>query len=200
MKKIVLVALVAATSAFAWTDGKSMVELNDCFDGNRCENFDINMANDDEEDNELESTTIALNYNWLFTNNFGAGLKYVTTNTTRDGDVDSVGNESNTVGVNLFWNFDGGWESAYAALRYDMTANAESQNAAGDDQDDATDITSITLEYGKRMQMGKVFGLGLHYAPSVSYTMMTTESDESGVDDVDRNELRLNVANFAVAF
>ena len=200
MKKLVLVALVA-TSAFAF-NGKGMVELNGCFDGGRCDNLDLQIGNDDSDNNELEESTIALNYNYLFTNHFGAGLTYRTTKSTRDGninvganaDIDTYLANSQTVGVNLFWNFDGGWESSYAGLRYAMTTTEESD----DQEDDKNDITAITLEYGKRMAMGKVFGLALHYVPSVTYTMTTVDPDQG--DKVKSNELRLNVANFAVAF
>ncbi len=118
MKKLVLVALVAATSAFAWTDGKSMVELNGCLDGGRCDSLDLYINNNDADD-EVEETSFALNYNWLFTNNFGAGLTYANKDKTTDGDVKATGDKYNTVGVNLFWNFDGGWESSYVAVRYD---------------------------------------------------------------------------------
>lgn len=196
MKKLVLVALVAATSAFAMTDGKSLVELNGCFDGGRCDNLDFTMKTDDQEDNELNEMNIALNYNYLFTNNFGAGLKFVKNSETRDGDIaDASADNSQTIGVNLFWNFAGGWESTYAAVRYDMTTWEES-DANGDDEATAS---VITLEYGKRMAMGKVFGLALHYAPSVSYSMTNFDADDAD-DEVATNELRLNVANFAVSF
>ncbi len=49
------------------------------------------------------------------------------------------------------------------------------------------------------MNMGKVFGLALQYAPSVSYSMITDDSD-SNDDDLKTNTLRLNVANFTVTF
>lgn len=194
MKKLVLVALMA-TSAFAF-NGKGMVELNDCFDGNRCSNLDFNMSTDDVDDNELDEMNFAFNYNYLFTNNFGAGLKYVSQSETRDGDIaDATSANSNTIGLNFFWNFDGGWESMYAGVRYDMTTWDES-DAIGDDEVSKNDIA---LEFGKRMEMGKVFGMPVLYSPSATYTMTTVDADDA-TDEVKSTELRLNVANFAVTF
>lgn len=196
MKKLVMVALMA-TSAFAF-NGKGMVELNDCFDGNRCSNLDFTMSSDDA-DAEAEEMNFAFNYNYLFTNNFGAGLKYVSNSETSDGDITDAlqGENSNTIGLNFFWNFDGGWESMYAAVRYDMTSFEES------DQTDTTgseNVTVTTLEFGKRMEMGKVFGMPVLYTPSASYSMTTTEYYADAADDLKETELRLNVANFAVTF
>ena len=197
MKKLVLVALMA-TSAFAF-NGKGMVELNDCFDGNRCSNLDFNMSTDDADDNELDEMNFAFNYNYLFTNNFGAGLKYVSQSETRDGDIsDSIQDENfNTIGLNFFWNFDGGWESMYAAVRYDMTSFEESDD---DDTTGSENVTVTTLEFGKRMEMGKVFGMPVLYSPSATYSMANSEFYADGSDDLKSTELRLNVANFAVTF
>lgn len=215
MKKLVLIAMVAsfATSAFA-QNGKGMVELNGCLDNGRCDTLDYrNLSNDENElngsaleDADEEQSSVALNYNYLFTDNLGAGLKYMSQTSTVDGDVatDDFENNTSTIGVNVFWNFDGGWESGYVALRYDMTTGEKTEDKVqiGTVTEEVGIDTknAITLEAGKRMKMGKIFGLALLYSPSVSYTSTATEFQHSEQDDESETELRLNVANFAMAF
>tara|TARA_B100001971_G_C18268012_1_gene596250 strand:- start:3579 stop:4181 length:603 start_codon:yes stop_codon:yes gene_type:complete len=200
MKKLVLLAIVAtfATSAFAQ---KGLVELQGCFDGT-CDTLDFDMATDKDNDfnsdadDDEESQTIALNYNHLFTDNFGAGLVYIQRSDLEDGDVKSVGlGNSTTTGINLFWNIDAGWMGSYAALRYWMTSVEDTEG-----NKDGYDSTMIVLEYGKRVALGKVWGLSFAWNPSVSYSMTTNESNTSGSDDNEMTALSISPVNFAVAF
>jgi hypothetical protein len=201
MKKLVLLAIVAsfATSAFAQ---KGLVELQGCFDGT-CDTLDFDMATDNDNDfnsdadDDEESQNIALNYNHLFTDNFGAGIVYRTSTDTEDGDV-KASNQSNnlqTTGVNLFWNFDGGWMGSYAALRYWMTTVEATQG-----NKDGQDRTDIVLEYGKRVALGKALGVSFAWNPSVAYTMTTVESEASGSDSNEQTSLSIMPVNFALAF
>lgn len=198
MKKLVLLAIVAtfATSAFAQ---KGLVELQGCFDGS-CDTLDFDMYTDTDEAgddaNASDDMTIALNYNHLFTDNFGAGIVYISEKTTNDGDITSNDDNHTTTGINLFWNFDGGWMGSYVALRYWMKAEEDQDNngAKGDD------ITTTVLEYGKRIALGKAMGVSFAWNPSVQYVMTTTAPGASGADDESSTNLTIVPVNFAVAF
>lgn len=200
MKKLVLLAIVAtfATSAFAQ---KGLVELQGCFDGT-CDTLDLDMGTDKDNDfnsdadDDEESQTIALNYNHLFTDNFGAGLVFIQRSDLEDGDVKSVSAaNSNTTGINLFWNLSKGWMGNYAALRYWMTSVEDTEG-----NKDGFDQTDIVLEYGTRVALGKALGVSFAWNPSVSYTMTTRESNTSGADDNEITSLSITPVNFAVAF
>lgn len=204
MKKLVLLAIVAtfATSAFAQ---KGLVELQGCFDGS-CDTLDFDMGTsvdpdfDSDADDDEASQTIALNYNHLFTNEFGAGIVYKQFSKTVDGNVRDNDENGTVMGLNFFYNLDGGWMGSYAALRYWMTTGEESENANGVKQDDAFSKTDIVLEYGKRIAIGKVLGVSLAWNPSISYTMTTVEPDASGADNNEQTSLSISPVNFAAAF
>jgi len=200
MKKLVLLAIVAtfATSAFAQ---KGLVELQGCFDGT-CDTLDFEYANSDDADfnsdadDETATQNIFLNYNHLFTNEFGAGIVYKSAKKTVDGDVNSASDNYTTTGINLFYNLDGGWMGSYAALRYWMTSQEDS-----DGNKDANDSTDIVLEYGKRIALGKALGVSFAWNPSVSYTMTTVSpGDDNGDDDNESTSISIMPVNFAVAF
>ena len=208
MKKLVLLAIVAtfATSAFAQ---KGLVELQGCFDGT-CDTLDFDMNNDtadfnDDADADEESQNLALNYNHLFTDNFGAGIYYRQSSATVDGDIVADNGENlQTIGLNFFWNLDSGWMGKYVALRYWMTtteeSDLESDGTTDNTTDDSTDSNTIVLEYGHRVALGKALGVSFAWNPSVQYSMTTTSQGESGTDDREATNLTIQPVNFAVAF
>jgi len=193
MKKL-LVALVALTTVSAFA-GNSMVRLDGCFDGT-CDTLDFDMASDDA-DAKSESQTIAFNYAMAFAGNYGAGLTFAQSTETTDGDVMTVGDKSQTVGVSFYWNKDGSWsDSCFAALHYNMTSNDDTEATT----DSGNKNTDIVLEYGHRFKIGSVMGLDWNWAPSVSYTMGTKVYNDDSKDDLKSTSLSLNVANVAVSF
>lgn len=193
MKKL-LVALVALTTVSAFA-GDSMVRLDGCFDGT-CDTLDFDMASDDA-DAKSESQTIAFNYAMAFAGNYGAGLTFAQSTETTDGDVMTVGDKYQTVGVSFYWNKDGSWsDSCFAALHYNMTTNDDTEATT----DSGNKNTDIVLEYGHRFKVGSVMGLDWNWAPSVSYTMGTKVYNDDSKDDLKSTSLSLNVANVAVSF
>lgn len=207
MKKLVLLAIVAtfATSAFAQ---KGLVELQGCFEGG-CDTLDFSSVSDNDndddftknDDDELESQTIFLNYNHLFTDNFGAGLVYKQSSKTIDGNVNGTQADNfTTTGINLFWNLDSGWMGHYVALRYWMTSVEESETAAGVGNKDAVDRTDTVLEFGTRVALGKALGVSFAWNPSVQYTMTAASSDANNSEDQEITSLMIMPVNFAVAF
>lgn len=199
MKKLVLLAIVAsltATSAFAQ---KGLVELQGCFqDG--CDTLDFDMYSDTDENNNdadaEEGQTIALNYNHLFTDNFGAGLVYIQKSLTVDGDVNDASDNGTTTGINLFWNLDSGWMGNYVALRYWMSSYEDEETAGDQDYE----VTTTVLEFGKRVALGKALGVSFAWNPSVQYNMSTISYGASGQDDDSVTNLTIVPVNFAVAF
>jgi hypothetical protein len=197
MKKLLVAALALTTmSAFA---GNSMVKMDGCFDG-QCENLNFSMDSETVEstagDDDTANMTIAVNYAMAFAGNFGAGVTYVSKNKTTDGDVGSVGDKMNMIGLSGYWNKDGSWDdSCFGALHYNMTTV--------DDSDAVTDsgnkMTDIVLEFGHRFKVGTLAGFNFNWVPSVTYTMSTT-SYNSDADDDSSTSLSLNMANVAATF
>ena len=211
MKKL-LIALVALTmTASAFAHGHSMVKLNFCFDGT-CDNLNLGMSNDDTKDAEVKTQNIALNYAMAFGGNFGAGLTYITSDKTTDGDVTTVGDKYNTIGLSFYWNKDGSFsDSCFAALHYDMKTTDDRADKDNNNDGDTTDTgesgkdsghknTTITLEYGHRYNLGKLMGVNWNYSPSVTYAMDTKAPSADGADDVKTNTLAINAVNFAATF
>lgn len=197
--KTLLVALVAMTmvsSAFADHHGENMIKLNGCFDG-QCDNLDFRMSGNDVEDAEEKTQNIAINYARSFAGNWGAGFTYKTMSETTDGDVGSVGDKSNTIGLSGYWNKDGSWDnSCFAALHYDMVTNDDTEAT----KDSGNKQTVITLEYGHRYTLGMAMGVNFSWVPSVSYSMTKQTPNNDDNDDINSTDLRLNVANMAVTF
>ena len=210
MKKLVLLAIVAtfATSAFAQ---KGLVELQGCFDG-QCDTLDFRQVsnNDNDEDftknddDDYEAQNLYLNYNHLFTDNFGAGIVYKQSTKTVDGKVldtaDVQEDNSTTTGINLFWNLDSGWMGHYVALRYWMTTIEEDEDSSGTKGKNGVDRTDTVLEFGTRVALGKALGVSFAWNPSVQYTMTAAENDANNSEDYEETSLTIMPVNFAVAF
>lgn len=213
MKKLVLLAIVAtfATSAFAQ---KGLVELQGCFEGG-CDTLDFGMGSDDDGNenysktdkgaDDVESQNIFLNYNHLFTDNFGAGLVYKQSSRLVDGDVfkdtDTNTQDQNftTTGINLFWNLDSGWMGHYVALRYWMTTY-ESTTDGTTKNKDSVDQTDTILEFGTRVALGKALGVSFAWNPSVQYSMSSYSQEGTNKEDRSETSLMIMPVNFAVAF
>ena len=176
MKKLLVVAVAVLVSASAFAS-KMMVELDGCVDGGRCSNLDFHMDSQGESaedaEDDVSGMDLAFNFNYLFTDNIGAGLTYKSMSNKTGGEVGAVGEDnSTTIGLSGFYNLQGGWaDSCWVALHYDMTTLAEP------DGGDGASVTDITLEYGHRFALGTAWGLNLNYAPSVGYRMRTYQSD-----------------------
>lgn len=196
MKKLLVVAVAVLVSASAFAQ-KSMVKLDGCLDNGRCDTLDFNMSGDDTKNNEKKGQVIALNYAHLFTDNIGAGLTYVTSSLTQDGDVKSNAENFTNVVISGYYNIAGGWASNFVALHLGTKTIAD-LDASGDKS--GSKVSSTTLEYGHRVDLGSVWGINWLWSPSVSYAMNKTAPNADGQDDVNATELRLNVANFAMTF
>ncbi len=198
MKKL-LVAILALTTASAFA-GNSMIRLDGCFDGT-CDALDFQMDSETVEstdaDDDTSNTTIALNYAMAFGGNWGAGLTYISKNKTTDGDVATVGDKSNTIGLSGYYNIDGAWDdSCFVALHYNITTNDDNDTT----DDSGNKQTDIVLEYGHRYKLGSLMGMNWNWSPSVTYTMGTTAYNNDDADDDKQTDLTLNVANVAVTF
>mgnify|MGYP000247643909 CR=1 FL=1 len=193
MKKL-LVAVLALTTASAFAGNMNMIKLDGCFDGT-CDTLDFDMNSDDVDGSEAEDMTIAFNYARSF-GKFGAGLTYVNKKNTKDGDVQAVGDKSNTIGLSGYYNMHGQWDdSCFVGLHYSMTDNSDTDATT----DSGNKVTTISLEYGHRFTIGAIKGHTFSWVPSVTYNMATQAPNGSG-DDVKTTTLSLNMANVALTF
>lgn len=192
MKKL-LVAVLALTTASAFAGNMNMIKLDGCFDGT-CDSLDFDMGSDDA-DLKNENQTIAFNYARSF-GKFGAGLTYASNTKTQDGDVQTAGDDNNTIVLSGYMNLHGQWDdSCFVGLHYGMGTFDESKTG-----DDAWKTTTITLEYGHRFTIGAIKGHTFSWVPSVTYAMATTDYDADAKDDLKTTALSLNMANVALTF
>lgn len=200
MKKLLLALVAVTMTATAFADGHNMIRLDGCTDDGRCNNLDFNMYSDTDEngdDADAESNqTIALNYARSF-GMWGAGLTYISKNNQTDGETADVGDKSTTIGLSGYYNLEGKWsDTCFFALHYNMTTNDDDETT-----DSGNSQTDIVLEYGHRYAIGKaMFGVTVHWSPSVSYTMGTTAQNNDDADDDTQTTLTFNIANFAAVF
>jgi hypothetical protein len=194
MKRLVagLIAL-ASVSAFAQ---KSMVQFNGFADGGNSASVDFSNSSNDVEDAEEKVSNIALNYAYAVTEQIQVGLTYKSYSKTTDGDVGAVGDKSNTLGFDFFYNFDSVASGHYVGLHLHNTTVADSE--AVDDSGNKQALTS--LEYGHRFGLGKLWGASVAYAPSISYNMHKQTPNADGADAVNTTSLSWNWINFAVLF
>lgn len=192
MKKLVLIAVLAVSAAFAHSgDHKHMVRFSGFDDAGFSDTFDVSFGTQKQdaepEDNDGSVSNIALNYAYNINGAWQVGGTFKNNN-------DENGLDTRTVGLSGYYNMAGKVvDTCYVGLHYNMTTE-EAANTS-----DLTNTNDIVLEYGHRFSVGSAMGLHLTFAPSVSYTMGTTTYDNDA-EDKKTTELAWNFVKFDVLF
>ena len=198
MKKIIaMVAALATVSSFA---GMISFDVSD-YVNNSGTVFSPKFSYDTSEPgsgDETSSMSFGLNY----AHQLGSGAQVQLLFARSSADDGTNDGSDMTIGVGYIHNFDSDLANSwYVAGRYMMrtASNDDNVNTSGDNALLAKDgeVTTIQLEYGRRMVAYKTGNYTWSYSPSVSYTM-TGYNDEAG--DKDDTALALNFLKFDVLF
>lgn len=207
MKKLLvaLLAFTTATAALADHGSHTMIRLDNCFDGT-CDGLDFDWGGNDEEDAELATMNIALNYAYSF-GSWGVGATLAKQSSTQDGDIRLGAESSNTmtIGISGYYNVHGSWDdSCFFGLHYTQeTAEDADKNANGTADttvENGYTETKIGLEYGHRFKIGSLGKINFNWSPSVSYWMTTNAPNADGSDDLNTTSLTINPVNFAMTY
>lgn len=193
MKKIIaMVAALATVSSFA---GMISFDVKD-YVGNSDTVFSPKFSYDTSEPgtgDETSSMDFGLNYAHQLGS--GAQVQLLFARASKD-DGTNDGSEM-TLGVGYIHNFDSDLANSwYVAGRYMMQTSDNDDGVSGILAKDG-EITTIQVEYGRRMVAYKTGNYTWAYSPSVSYTMVGY-NDEAG--DKDDTALALNLLKFDVIF
>lgn len=184
MKKL-LVALVALTTASAFSAGKNMVRFYGFTDAGMSDSFDVSMKSDDAEE-AYSMQNIALNYARAF-GQWQVGVTYKTSSSSSNAST-PVEMGGTTMGISGYYNLEEDLgNTCYFALHYLTHTASEtggySTSELMEDLGEDDTATSIVLEYGHRWTVGSAWGFDLTYAPNITYAMNSYSWDVSANDD-----------------
>lgn len=199
MKKLAIVLTLISSVAFAQ---KHMVRMD--VDGNGSVNsIDFSMSNKDNGTTKSKSSNIRLNYAYTVAPQWQVGITFGMNKTDSGAATNATGTE-NILGLSGYYNMSEELNNTcYFGLHYTMTSvkdnftgtKSTSATLAKDDK-----ANTITLEYGHRFNVGKLWGLHVTYSPSVAYSMETAKFDQAGKKDEKNNSLGWNWLKFDVLF
>lgn len=200
MKKLAIVLTLISSVAFAQ---KSMIRF-DVEGGADSDvaSFDISNSNQETSTTtETKTTNILVNYAYNVAPHWQVGVTLGQYSTDNDG---TTAGKVTTTGLSGYWNMDEDLaNTCFFALHYTMwkgdvdAGDSVTYRGATFEEDDSA--SAIALEYGHRFGLGKLWGVNVTFAPSVSYTM-TTFSDDSADEDFKTTALAWNWLNFDMLF
>lgn len=194
MKKLAIVLTLISSVAFAQ---KHMVRFD--ANGNSVNDVQVKFDTNDNGTDDNKSNEFAFNYAYTVAPQWQVGIRYAMSSTDN---AQGTANEysENTIGLSGYWNKEEDlMNTCYFGLHYDMTSYTVDEGAGNGSNADGDKMNTITLEYGHRFALGKIWGATMTYSPNVTYAMSTTELDAGG-DDVKTTSFGINWLKFDMLF
>lgn len=194
--KTLLAIVVLATSVSAFAQ-KHMVTLTGYETGERTDrSLDFAHSNGGNGANKENESNIALNYAYAVTDAWQVGASYKKYKLETGGEVATVGDESETIGLQVIYNIAGRLtDTSYVAVHYDMNELEDSQGAK-----DGSETNIWGLEFGHRFLLGKLAGMDFNYSPSATASVANTDFNASGSDEASTTSVTINFVKFDVLF
>lgn len=192
MKKLAIVLTLISSVAFAQ---KSMIRFD--VDGNSSSDInsvDLSMSNTDNGTTETKKQNILINYAYAVAPQWQVGITFGQESEEQDNGA-TTKDQKDTLGLSIYYNMEEDlMNTCYFGLHYNtFKYDNEISNTTYDKGN------TISLEYGHRFSLGKLWGLGVTYSPAVAYSMSTTEL-KAGADDIESTSLAWNWLKFDMMF
>jgi hypothetical protein len=174
MKKFIVAAIaLVSMSAFADHTGRHMVTISGWEDTSNVtsRSLDINYSNSAG----VKTENLALNYAYAFTDAWQVGVNYKKFKKTTQGDVAAAGDDTQSYGIQVIYNFAGQLiDTNYLALHYDMAKSKDSKASAASNE---TKSNTWALEFGHRFSLGTLWSMNFNWSPSLTVGVQNTDPD-----------------------